>query len=348
MMGGAKGRWATRKREKLKMANGPTPKIIPQSDEKPMVYLSHTVVHYRELEEEFLKCSGVRYRCFSFVYVDPKMIYWSPRAKEAYDVNVEHKNHIFMDSGAFSFQMFLRKKEGVADIEKLRQDTLDQFERFCKKRQKEWDWFATFDYEPKALTVWKMTKELERRNLHPVPVYHGDSSIDWVKKYMDAGYKKIGVSPGVGRRLTYKNARKVLDEVFRAIEPYKVWIHGFGMTAPSMVFSYPWTSVDSSSWSRVASLGGIYVLEPGRASMATVHLSTTGGLKKATSDMSVSTLSPGALKSLRDHVEKKGWDFELLRRSLSYRFIYNAHVFAHLHEHKKSLQDSYLKWQTVI
>ncbi len=350
MLGSASGRWKARKTEKLKLAEGIVPKIAPQADASPRIYLSHTVVHTRELEEEFLKCSGVRYRCFSYVYLDPEAIYWSPRALEAYEVDVEHCNHIMMDSGAFSFQQFLVKRKDVTDIDKLRLDTVDKYVHFCKKRKKDWDFYVTFDYAPKAEIVWKMTKVLREKGLNPVPIYHGDASIDWLKKYLDLGYKRIGMSPGVGKRMTYKGARRCLDEVFRAIEGYHVKMHGFGLTSIALTYAYPWYSVDSSSWSRTASYGAIISMDPDRGSLGTIHVSLTGGLKQSTSKNSITTLAPEALKSVQSYVEKLGWDFDLLRRSLAYRFIFNGWIFSHMNDwYKPRMEKStHVSWGSAL
>lgn len=349
MLGSAVGRAVARKQEKLVLANGPHPKIIPQSDECPQIHLSHTVVHTRELEEEFLKCSGTRYRCFSYVYLDPEAIYWSPRAFEAYEVDVEHGNHIMMDSGAFSFQQFLVKRQNVANIEQLRNDTVDKYVRFCNKRKKEWDFYVTFDYAPKAEIVWKMTKLLKEKGVDPTPLYHGDESIDWLKRYLDLGYKRLGVSPGVGKRMTYKQARRCLDDVFKLIGNYKgIKLHGFGITSIALTYAYPWYSVDSSSWSRTASYGAIISMDPDKGSLGTVHVSLTGGLKDATK--SATTLSPEALKSVQSYVEKLGWDFELLRRSLAYRFIFNGWIFSHLNDWYKNrkLASGQVRWESLL
>lgn len=348
MLGSASGRRTPRKAEKLKLANGPTPKIIPQSDELPHIHLSHTVVHTREFEEEFLKCSGARYRCFSYVYLDPEAIYWSPRALEAYEVDVEHKINIMMDSGAFSFQQFLVKRQDITDMEKLRLDTIDRYVKFCNKRKKELEFYVTFDYAPKCEIVWKMTKVLEERGLKPVPIYHGDASIDWLKKYLDLGHKRIGMSPGVGKRMTYKGARRCLDEVFKAVEGYKVKMHGFGLTSIALTYAYPWYSVDSSSWSRTASYGAIISMDPDRGSLGTIHVSLTGGLKDATK--SATTLSPEAMKSVSGYVENLGWDFELLRRSLAYRFIFNAWIFSHMNDWYKTrmTESSHVRWGSLL
>ena len=330
-----------RAREKLLLANGPHPEIAPQSDETPHIHLSHTVVSTTKLEEEF-RCSGVRYRCFSFVYVVPEAIYWSPRALESYLYNVKKKNHIMMDSGAFSFQMFLvKKKKNVHDMKDMINKTLDQYVEFCKNRKHEWDFYVTFDYIQDVEVVWKITQELKNRGLkNVVPVYHGDQSLDWLKKYADAGHKRIGISTLPARKKDYRKTRLYLDGVFKVLEPYKVKTHGFAITSLNLMYAYDFTSVDSSSWSRTASYGSIYVPDYIRGSLSAVHVSMTGGLKDAS--QSATNLSPQALRSVRDYIENKGWDFDLLRRSLQYRFIYNGAVFAQMNNNKKMLEFSFL------
>lgn len=346
MMGGAKSRPVARKRETLVLANGPTPKITPQTDELPRIYLSHTVVHRRELEEEFLKCSGTRYRCFSFVYLDKDAIYWSERAKIAFDVNVEHENKIMLDSGAFSFHMFALKQKNVGNVANLRKKTIELYIQFCQRYGKDVEWYVTFDYTQDCQVVWNITKELQAEGLRPVPVYHGDQSTDWLKRYIDAGHKRIGISNLPRRKSDYKKTRYFLDQVFKTVEPYKVKLHGFAVTSIAMAYAYPWHSVDSSSWSRTASYGAIYALEPNRGSMTAQHVSLTGGLKESTK--SLTSLSPDALKSVRQQVEKNGWDFDLLRRSLAYRFCYNGWLFAHLNQWKEKFQERYIKWEPIL
>lgn len=346
MMGGAKNRVVPRKREALELAGGPFPKILPQTDELPRIYLSHTVVHTKELEEEFLKYSGTRYRCFSFVYLHPDAIYWSPRALESFEVNIAKDNRIMLDSGAFSFQMFLIKKKNVGDIEKLRERTVEQYVQFCRKHGKTVEWYVTFDYDQNVKVVWDMTKDLEEEGLKPVPVYHGDQELDWLKRYLDKGHKRIGISSLTRRRSDYKKTRFYLDQIFRVVEPYKVKLHGFAVTSIALAYAYPWHSVDSSSWSRTASYGAIYALEPNRGSMTAQHISLTGGLKEST--RSLTELSPMALKSVRDQVERNGFDFDRLRKSLAYRFIYNGWLFAHLNQWKSSFEDRYMKWEPIL
>lgn len=324
-----------KRRSTLELANGPYPKSEPQLDEKPILYLSHSMVHTRELEEEFLNATGVRYRCCSFVYLEPRAIYWTPRAWEGYLLNVERGNHIMMDSGAFSFQMFVFKhKEVVKNIAKMRQQTVEWYVEFCKKRSKDWDFYVTFDYERNCQTIWDMTKKLEEYGLKPAPVYHADRSLDWLKKYLDAGYRRIGISPLLQIRSSYRNVRNCLDGIFRTIEPYKnVKLHGFAMTSLSLMFGYPWYSVDSSSWSRTASYGSIYAVDPYSNRLSSLHVSLDKG---EYTQKSVSSLSAEALKSVREQVEGNGFDFDLMRKSVTYRHIYCGWTFAHLIQFRES------------
>lgn len=334
-----------KKNPKLQLANGPFPKVVQQSSERPIVYLSHSIVHTTELENEFLDCTGVRYRCCSFVYLHPDAIYWTPRAWEGYKVNVARGNRIMMDSGAFSFQMFLFKHLETPNIDQLRNKTIDMYVEFCKKRSKDWDFYVTFDYVREVEVVWKVTKELEKRGLKPVPVYHGDASLDWIKKYLDAGYMRIGCSPLLGVRSSHKNLRFYLDNLFRTVEPYKgVKLHGFAMTSLSTMFGYPWDSVDSSSWSRTSSYGCIYVVDLGKNTMGTVHVS----LESASNPNSYSTLAKESQKAIREQVEKRGFDFDLLRRSVTYRHIYNGWLFSHLDQFKKQIQDTHVRYQHLL
>jgi len=39
----------------------------------------------------------------------------------------------------------------------------------------------------------------------------------------------------------------------------KVKTHGFGMTALVLMFRYPWHSVDSTTWIKITSTGGVYL-----------------------------------------------------------------------------------------
>jgi hypothetical protein len=265
---------------------------------------------------------------------------------EAYKYDVKQDVHIMIDSGAFSFHMFLAKKKKIENIDALREKTIGQYVEFCQKRKERWDFYVTFDYIHSQKVVWEVTRRLEKEGLRPTPVYHGDCAVEELKKWLDKGYKRIGISSLPWRRFDYRQTRMYLDAVFRVCEPYKVKLHGFAITSLSLAFFYPWCSVDSSTWARAASYGAIYGLDVGRATLSSIHVSLTGGLKSTTT--TATSLTPEALKSVKAQVEEEGWDFELLRRSLQYRFCYNAWVFAHLNRYKKYIRDMHVQWERLV
>lgn len=80
-----------------------------------------------------------------------------------------------------------------------------------------------------------------------IPVYHGtDGSIDWLDRYIDAGFKYIGIAPGPVRR-----DRKLFMHWLRACfarKPDDVGYHGFAVTGIDAMRAFPWYSVDSTSW----------------------------------------------------------------------------------------------------
>jgi hypothetical protein len=330
----------------LQLANGPVPKFSLQSSERPIVYLHHSIIHTKELEKEWLDCTGVRYKCCSFVYLHPDMIYWTPRAWETYLLNVGRGTHIMMDSGAYSFHVFLFRHQEIPNVDALRQKTIDAYIEFCQKREKKWDFYVTFDYVRDVELVWKITKQLEKEGLKPVPVYHGDKTLNWMRKYLDAGYRRIGISSLLGVRSSHRNLRFFLDNLFKLVEPYKdVKLHGFGMTSLSTMFAYPWDSVDSSSYSRTSSHGCIYIVDAGKNTMATCHVSQR---PSPSNPNSYSQLAEEARTAIREQVEKRGFDFDLLTRSITYRHIYNGWLFSHLNQFRKQIKDTHVRYQHLL
>lgn len=82
-----------------------------------------------------------------------------------------------------------------------------------------------------------------------LPVYHSNDvgGTIWLRRYLDAGYKYIGISPTGAIYSNRKLLTAWLDACFK-MKPPDVRYHGFGVTGWSMVSQFPWYSVDSSSW----------------------------------------------------------------------------------------------------
>lgn len=141
---------------------------------------------------------------------------------------------------------------------------LDSYASFIKLYGKGIDHYATLDviYNPEL--SWKSLKYLENyHGLKPVPVIPLSSHPRWMDKYLDAGYKYIGL-PCLAQRDVKQGYVKWADEMFNRICDTRdrlpgVKIHGFGVGSVDMMRRYPWYSVDSSSPYKYAGNGWVCV-----------------------------------------------------------------------------------------
>ena len=141
---------------------------------------------------------------------------------------------------------------------------MDNYAAFIKKYKIAIDLYANVDVIPNPQLTWRNQKYLEKKHgLNPVPVVHYPTNTKWLKRYMKAGYKIIGLGGLVGSTIK-KSCRDWIDECFDIVcdspdRLPKVKIHGFGVTAYKFLLRYPWWSVDSAAWDKIASYGGICV-----------------------------------------------------------------------------------------
>lgn len=168
------------------------------------------------------------------------------------------RSRLFLDSGAFSFLVAHQK---VHDLKIDLKDYLKAYVAFVKNPPLPLDFYITFDYQPNAQIAWDMTKRLQRMGAYPTPVYHGDASIDWVKRYIGEGHKLIGLS----KRFFLNDRsglRRFYDQTFKVTEAAGVACHGFACTGREM-WQYPWYSVDSTSIIGASGRGQLAYVENG-------------------------------------------------------------------------------------
>jgi hypothetical protein len=113
--------------------------------------------------------------------------------------------------------------------------------------------------EEAAEESWSNYVYMLREGVEPIPVFHYGEDFKHLSRILDFGCTYIGVGGLVG--IPGKHRRAWLDRLFRTLAERKVHIqtHGFGMTSVSLMFRYPWHSVDSTSWIQVAANGGMYL-----------------------------------------------------------------------------------------
>jgi hypothetical protein len=299
-----------------------------ERQEWPLFYLSGRVDGTAAEEEEWVKRSGCDTRCFSYAFVSPDAFYATKRMVASYEMSKKLKCRIMMDSSAHSFQQFARNGQ-MERVEENRKKTLDGYIKFVERDSEEWDFYFNFDYRVHAPTVYKMQRFLEKRGLHPVPVFHGDDGMDWLRRYIDEGHKLVGISVAPSIRGTWKGKRFYLDQVFDLTEKSNVAVHGLALTSLSIAFSYPFYSIDSTTWIRQAAFGAVAMVNPVTHVMEYIHVSE----RNCGSGRSSYNFMPQAVrKEIRRKVELSGFDFDKLRKDLKERAIYTGYVFSHMSE----------------
>jgi hypothetical protein len=177
----------------------------------------------------------------------------------------------FLDSGSFSLWSEADKyaKEHKTDKWAF-YDTdahwqyLDAYAEFVKQHIDGIDYYANVDAIPNPELTWRNQKYLEEQGgINPVPVIHYGSDLKWLKRYIKEGYTHIALGGLVGS-INESGCREWLDRCFDIICDTKdrkpqVDVHGFGVAKVEFFYRYPWFSVDSSSWLRLAAFGSIFV-----------------------------------------------------------------------------------------
>lgn len=177
----------------------------------------------------------------------------------------------FLDSGAFTLwtkaaRYAEEQKCGRWDYYETSEfwEYMDSYAAFVKEYAVAIDLYANVDVIPNPQLTWRNQKYLENKHkLSPVPVVHYTTDTKWLKRYMKAGYKIIGLGGLVGSTMK-KDCQNWLDECFNIVcdnpdRLPKVKLHGFGVTSYKFLIRYPWWSVDSAAWAKIASFGGICV-----------------------------------------------------------------------------------------
>jgi hypothetical protein len=222
------------------------------SDPKPIIYLGGDAFKFGE---EALKV--LRFCCVSYFQMGANAAY----RDSTFELFRKYGIRAFLDSGAFSYQMQVLKKNQPLD-RKAAEIIIDQYAEWVFRYTNEFtfDFLVTFDYLRDAEVVSWTTQRLQNRGLHPVPVYHLNSPLTALRRLVDQGYTLIGIgglagnTSGSHHPTSKPYAKSFLDQVFSLTERLRVRCHGFGIGG-QIIADYPWFSVDSTSWSHYARRG---------------------------------------------------------------------------------------------
>jgi len=168
-----------------------------------------------------------------------------------------NKIDLFLDSGAFS-----------AWTQKTSID-IEEYIAFIKKYEKDLTIYANLDViglggkQPNKLTADKTLENqriMEDAGLSPVPCFHYGEPFSYLEYYVENyPYIALGSAGNIGTKLM-KWMDKCFGEFICDKEGCpKTKVHGFAVTAISLMVRYPWYSVDSTSWVDTGRLGSIYI-----------------------------------------------------------------------------------------
>jgi hypothetical protein len=188
---------------------------------------------------------------------------------------------MFIDSGAHGLYNMHAKAKGVdgynlnerTKAERYKFYTTPEFYAYCdayagflkdKAMSPGVDLYVNVDAIFNPELSYKALKYLENEHgLKPIPVIHYNTPLKWVAKHLEEGYKFIGLG-GLGQDATSQDYMRWADQVYDLICGQKSRMplcrtHGFAMTSWRLMRRYPWWSVDSATWIKLAAYGRLYI-----------------------------------------------------------------------------------------
>lgn len=172
----------------------------------------------------------------------------------------------FLDSGSFG----LKKK--AAEFAKEQKCSLsefydsehfytyqDQYISFINSYKDILDYYANIDVIGDPELSFRNQLSLEKKGLHPIPVVHFLTDIDYLKKYIDIGHQYIAIGGLVGN-LNKPACPVWLGQVFKLAKEANIRLHAFGVSSVPYLVNYPWFSADAASWALYGGMG--FILAP--------------------------------------------------------------------------------------
>ena len=161
-----------------------------------------------------------------------------------------NKVSLFLDSGAFS-----------AWTQSIEID-INDYIAFIKQYEQYINCYSVLDSIMDPEKTLENQKIMEKAGLKPLPCFHYGEDIKYLKYYLE-NYKYISLGGMVP--ISTKDLIPWLDNIFMnyicnnetGIPKHK--IHGFGIASLSLVFRYPWYSIDSTSWVMTSRFGAVLI-----------------------------------------------------------------------------------------
>lgn len=223
----------------------------------------------------------------------------------------DNRPKAMLDSGAFTAWNI----GGSIAIEEYA-DFLDQYGSYFE-HVVNLDLIYPDDVDHSAAVSFENLKYLLGRGHQVMGVFHAKEDFKWLDKMLDLGVKKIALaSPTLGSKplsmIWYDNVWNFL--VNSGGYPV-VHVHGLAETSVLPLMTYPWSSVDSASWGKMAFWGRVIQFFPKNQMAPSVAFHQKGISTRTKRDIDV--LEEGERKILEEACQRLGVPMEdlYLRKS---------------------------------
>lgn len=176
-----------------------------------------------------------------------------------------HPRSIMLDSGAFSAH------GAGTSID------VDEYAAWVNEHAAMFDTIVNLDvlYDPD--TTWSNQLRLEDATQQPIlPVVHFGAPPALLDRYLDAGHRYVSLGGMVGN--SGRKRMRWLIQMHRIARDAGAVLHGLGLTTWVEMRSFPWYSVDSTSWRSGGRWGRLDIFDEQRGRLVSVD---TLGRRKA-------------------------------------------------------------------
>lgn len=175
----------------------------------------------------------------------------------------------FLDSGAFSLRRLALASGDRWGYYRTKEHRwyLDAYATYVREHADRIDYYANVDVLGNPELTWRNQQYLEREHgLMPVPVVHFGTDLWWLDRYLETDRDLVGIGGlvvGSQGHLLVSNRDGWLHRVFLRTSDSRgithTRLHGFGASGFRLCARFPWYSVDSTSWAKLAGNGRIWV-----------------------------------------------------------------------------------------
>lgn len=327
---------------------------VQKDDPTPIVYFSGTCASDEFPESAFVDMAHMRFRCLSYAYAGPGSPLFQKRFLRSMKFCLENNIRVFLDSGGYTFHEINRKLAAGKGVKTFQNQDFSietytaNYVKYLKAmygKNETFDFYVGIDSIKQAKRIYEDHKALEATGVCPIPVYHGDASMDWVQRYIDEGHRLIGVGlDRLGKSNKFR-LRQYYSTVLDYCAKRGVQCHGFAVTG-DLMYEFPFYSVDSTSWVKAAAYGKIIDWRADKHRVALIHVSNESRGKLLTT--SLSKIPKQGFKELRTRTEALGFDLERLQKSFHYRCLYNARVTVESIKQNQASLMKWRKWESVL